>query len=53
MTSREELLQRIVARRMAGYVIRPRPERHGKPETGDRYFETVDELKARYARRAK
>ena len=51
MTSREELLQRIVARRMPGYVVRPRSERHGRPETpAPSQFRTVEEMRARYAR---
>jgi hypothetical protein len=43
-------LQRVIDRQMPGYVIRPKQERHGKPESGDPYFRTVEQLKARYAR---
>lgn len=45
-------LQRVVDRKMPGYVIRPKSERHGRPETPEpSQFETVEEMKWRYARR--
>jgi hypothetical protein len=46
-------LQRIVDREKPGYVILPRSERHGKPDVPRPDVATVEDLKARYARKVR
>ena len=49
-----EQKRRVVETKMPGYTTRPKPERHGKPETpAPSQFGTVEEMRARYATRGK
>jgi hypothetical protein len=51
MTRSPRRLARIIEKEKPGYAIRPKTERHGRPETGDPHFRTLAELKARYAKK--